>query len=312
MPPLARFPAGLFGAPLGLTGLGLMLREAAHDLPALSWFAEMWLAIGGLAFAACVICYALKWIRHADAAREEITDPLRMCFVSAMPVAGSLVAGGLAPYVPVAAHALWWLSAVVFICLQVYGISRWLGGIDFAQIHGGWMIMLLGGLVFPPSAVALGHVEMARFMYGAAIIAVPFVVGMIFWRVVTGPPLPDALKPTCFIMLVPGGLLYANYPALSGEVPIFALAGTFYCGVMLLAGLLVFARRCFSWPFGPPWWAFTFPLDAMAAAAVQHARRIHGNVWDALSITLVCLAVLAVIMVLLRTLGALARGKLWV
>src|SRR5262249_5947595 len=153
---------------------------------------------------------------------------------------------------------------VLFVVLQVTCLARWLRGIELAQVHGGWMIMLLGGLVFPPSGIALGHLEMARFMYGAAIIAAPFVVGMIFYRITVGPALPDALKPTCFIMLVPGGLLYANYPPLSGELPLYALAGTFYCGVVMLAALLVFARRCLSWPFGPPWWAFTFPLDAMA------------------------------------------------
>jgi tellurite resistance protein len=152
---------------------------------------------------------------------------------------------------------------------------------------------------------------MARFMYGAAIIAVPFVVGMIFFRIVAGPPLPDALKPTCFILLVPGGLLYANYPSMSGEVPLYALAGTFYCGVVLLAGLLVFARKCFAWPFGPAWWAFTFPLDAMAVGAVQHARRTEGPGWQVLTAALLFLATVAVTVVLVRTLAALVRGKPW-
>jgi tellurite resistance protein len=311
VPPLARFPAGLFGAPLGLAGLGLVLREAARDWPVPPLFAEFWVFVGAFAFCACVCAYAAKWVRQPGAAREELADPTRMCFVSALPVSGGLVAGGLAPYSIGAAHVLWWLSALLFVVLQVLGIARWLRGVELAQLHGGWMIMLLGGLVFPPSALALGNIEMARFMYGAAIIAAPFVVGMIFFRIVTGPPLPDALKPTCFILLVPGGLLYANYPSMSGEVPLYALAGTLYCGVMLLAGLLLFARNCARWPFGPPWWAFTFPLDAMAAGAVQHGRQHPGAGPEALAAILMALAVTAVTVVLVRTLTALARGKLW-
>lgn len=311
MPPLARFPAGLFGAPLGLAGLGLVLREAAKDWEVPPLFAEFWVLLGAVAFAACVAAYAMKWAKNASGAREELFDPLRMCFVSAMPVSGGLVAGGLAPYALPVAHWLWWVSAVVFVMLQIIGIARWLSGVELAQVHGGWMIMLLGGLVFPPSAVALGHLEMARFMYGAAIIAVPFVVGMIFFRVVAGPALPDALKPTCFIMLVPGGLLYGNYPVISGEVPLYVLAGTFYCGVMLLAGLLVFAHKCFTWPFGPPWWAFTFPLDAMAAGAIQHARHVPGPGSHVMAAVLLAMATLVVAVVLLRSLVALARGTLW-
>jgi tellurite resistance protein len=321
VPPLERFPAGLFGAPMGLVGLGLVLREAQNFWPVPGWFAEFWVWVGSLVFVALLVCYVLKWIKHKAAAQAELADPLRMCFVSAAPVAGSLVAGGLLPYAPAPADGLWWLCAVSFLALQVWGLARWFHGIELAQIHGGWMIMLLAGLVFPISGLPLHHIEMTRFMYGTAIIAAPFVVGFIVFRMVAGPQLPDALKPTAFIILVPGGLLYANYPIVSAEVPLFALAATFYCAVTVLAALLVFARNCHKWPFGPPWWAFTFPLDSMAAGGMRHLRIMNalgtgtaGGVnpaWQVLALCLLALAVLVVSLVSVRAIAALARGKLW-
>jgi tellurite resistance protein len=318
---LERFPANLFGAPMGLVGLGLVLRDAQTLWPVPSLAAEFWIWAGTLVFAALLVCYALKWLRFRAAAQAELADPLRMCFVSAMPVAGSLVAGGLLPYVPAVADALWWTSAVLFIALQVWGLARWFSGIELAQVHGGWMIMLLAGLVFPISGLPLHHLDMTRFMYGTAIIAAPFVVGFIVFRMVAGPPLPDVMKPTIFIILVPGGLLLANYPLVSSEVPLYALTATFYCAVTVLAALLVFARNCHKWPFGPPWWAFTFPLDSMAAGGMRHLRvtqALAGTaanpvnpVWSILAMALLALAVAVVSIVSVRALLALARGKPW-
>ena len=319
MPSPERFPASLFGAPMGLTGLGLVLRDAHNLWPIPAWLAEFWVWAGILVFCVFVVFYALKWLRFRAAALVELSDPLRMCYVSALPVGGSLVAGGLLPYAPALADGLWWVCAILFIALQVWGLARWFGGIELAQIHGGWMIMLLAGLVFPISGLPLHHLELTRFMYGAAIIAAPFVVGFIVFRMVAGPPLPDTLKPTAFIILVPGGLLYGNYPVVSGEVPLYALAATFYCAVTVLAALLIFARRCDRWPFSPAWWAFTFPLDSMAAGGLRHLR-IAGAMadggaanpaWTMLAAGLLALAFLAVCIVSLRALVAAARGQLW-
>jgi len=317
VPSLERFPAGLFGAPMGLIGLGLVLREAAHFWPVPSLMAEFWVWVGTLVFLALTVCYVLKWLRFRAAAQAELADPLRMCFVSALPVAGGLVAGGLLPYVPMVADGLWWLCVVLFLALQILGLARWFSGVELAHIHGGWMIMLLAGLVFPISGLPLQHIDMTRFMYGTAIIAAPFVVGFIVYRMVAGPQLPDPLKPTIFIILVPGGLLYANYPIVSSEVPLFALAATFYCALTVLAALIVFARNCHRWPFGPPWWAFTFPLDSMAAGGMRHLRVLQAlggpvnPVWNVLALGLLALAFAVVSIVSVRAIAALARGKLW-
>ena len=303
---------------MGLVGLGLVLREAQHLWPVPALFAEFWVALGTLAFLACAVGYGLKWLRYRSAAQAELADPARMCFVSALPVAGSLVAAGLLPYAPALADASWWVWALLYLALQVWGLARWFGGVELAQIHGGWMIMLLAGLVFPISGLPLHHLELTRFMYGAAIIAAPFVVGFIVFRMVAGPPLPDALKPTAFIILVPGGLLYANYSIVAAEVPLFALAGSFYCALTVLAALLVYARDCRKWPFGPPWWAFTFPLDSMAAGGMRHLRSTQALAggtpnagWNLLALALLVLAVLVVTIVSVRSIAALARGKLW-
>jgi tellurite resistance protein len=309
---LERFPVSLFGAPMGLLGLGLVLHDACDFWSLPGWLAEFWVGAGTLVFCVLLVCYTLKWLKYRAAAWAELNDPLRMCFVSALPVAGCLVASGMLPYSLVPADALWCISVLLYLVLQIWGLSRWFSGIELGQIHGGWMIMLLAGVVFPIAGVPLHHIDLSRFMYGTAIIAGPFVMVFILFRLVTGPTLPDILKPTVFILLVPGGLVYGNYAQVSGEAAPYFVTATFYCALTALVALLVFARRCYRWPFGPSWWAFTFPLDTMARGGLRYLRvattLAEGELnpaWPLLAAALLGLAAFSVCVVSIRSLVAL-------
>jgi tellurite resistance protein TehA-like permease len=70
---------------------------------------------------------------------------------------------------------------------------------------------------------------------------------------------------------VPPSLIYLNGFTLWGESR--WLEALFLAGVTLAAVLFVAARGLARWPFGAYWWAFTFPLDALAAAAAHFAQR---------------------------------------
>jgi tellurite resistance protein len=83
-----------------------------------------------------------------------------------------------------------------------------------------------------------------------------------------------------------------------------------HLALLMAAPLLYAARACRRWPFGAPWWAFTFPLDALAGAAVRYAGKHAGGPWTVLAGSLLLLATAAVTVVLARTLIALARGTL--
>lgn len=310
-------PIGLYGAVMGLAGLGLAWRGAAALFPAIAPFsepfAELWIALSLIALALLVPGYLLKLARHPDMVRLEFTNPAQLGFCGALPVGLTLAAGGLAPYLPLLADAIWWTGAVLMLAFQVWAIRRWLsGGIDLAQVNGGWLIVVVGGVVVPGSGLALGHTEMSRVLFGISAAASPFLLGLVFYRAVFGPPLPLALQPSLFILLVPPSLIYANGAALSGEPPGVFLSGVFYAALVLSVALFFGARRFLDWPFGAPWWAFTFPLDALATAAMHHARLNATGPWALIAALALLLATIAVVLVLFRTIASCARGTLFV
>ena len=130
----------------------------------------------------------------------------------------SLVAGGIGPYSPAAGRGAVVAGFALLLAFQVWALARLLsGGIELAQINAGWLIILVGGIVLPGPAIALGLAAPAHFAFGISATVAPILMAILFYRAIAGPPLPEALRPTWFILLVPPSLIYANgialYPA---------------------------------------------------------------------------------------------------
>jgi tellurite resistance protein len=305
---LRDMPVGMFGAVMGLAGLGLTARAAAPLFPGVfrapAYFTELWVALGVLALAVLFPLYLVKLARFPQAVKAEFTNPAQMGFCAAFPVGVTLVAGGLGPYAPGFARFLWWAGAAMLLAYQVWGLYRLLSGaIELAQVNAGWLILFVGGIVVPGSGIGLGYSDAARFMFGFSAAVAPLIMALLLYRAAFVPALAPALRPSWFILLVPPSLIYAHGMVFYGQF--FFLENLFYFGIVLAAALLVYARGLARWPFGPAWWTFTFPLDALAFAAVRYAQQHAGPEWRGVAAAAVLLATAFVVMVLVRTLSAL-------
>jgi tellurite resistance protein len=302
---LRHLHVGFYGAVMGLAGLGLTARAAAPLFPgtfrAPAYFTEPWVAAGAIALALLVVLYVLKCIRHPAAVKEDFTNPLYLGFCGALPVGMSLVAGGVGAYFPLVGHVLWWTSFGLLVAFQAWALLRWLtGGIELAKVNAGWLIILVGGIVLPGPGIGLGHDEASRFVFGVSTAGAALLMPLLFYRALAGPALAEALRPTWFILLVPPSLIYANGIALYPDAHFLELLYPF--ALVLALALFAYARSFARWPFGAPWWAFTFPLDALAYAAVRYAQEHPSALWLALAALALALATLFVALVLVRTL----------
>jgi tellurite resistance protein len=300
---------GNYGAVMGLAGLALTGRAVATVWPGVvrapAYVTEPWVLLGVLALALMLALYFLKGWRSV---RADFANPMTMGFCGALPVGMALVAGGLAPYAPAFATGLWWLGFALLTLFQVWALLRLLsGGIAPGEVNPGWLIILVGGIVVPGPGLTLGLAEASRFSFGISATVAPILMALLFHRAVTAPALPEALRPTWFILLVPPSLIYANGLALFPEM-VF-LENLFPFALALAAALLIYARSFARWPFGPAWWAFTFPLDALAYAAARHAQDHPTPLWRGVCAATLLLAAVVVLTVLWRTLRSAASRR---
>ncbi|MGH8724000.1 MAG: hypothetical protein ACREU1_04020 [Burkholderiales bacterium] len=306
---LKNLPIGFHSAVMGIAGLGLTARAAAPLFPGVvrapAYVTEPIVLAGLVAFLILFPLHLWKLLRYPGAVREEFTNPATLGFCAALPVGMTLVAGGVAPYAPLLGSILWWAGVVLLFAMQVWGVARVLqGGIELAQINAGWMILFIGGIVVPGGGIGLGHTEAARFMFGVSMAATPFIMGLVLYRAAVGPALPEVLRPSWFILLVPPSLIYAHGVAFFPGMQL--LENLLFFGLLLAAGLLVYARGFLRWRFGVPWWAFTFPLDAFAYATARYAQESSSQPWRAVAAVALLLAAAAVLICLWKTLRSAA------
>ena len=305
-------PIGMYGMVMGLVGLGLSARAAAPVLPGLvpapAYFTELWVALGLLAFMVLLPLYVWKVFRYPQEVKSEFTSPVTLGFCGALPVGMSLVAGGVAPYLPMLGKLLWWASLALLVAFQVWALSRLLsGGIELAQINAGWLIVLVGGIVLPGPGIALGEAEAARFSFGVSAAVAPLLMALLLYRAAFAAPLPEVLRPSWFILLVAPTLIYANGIALYDSM-VF-LENLYFFSLILALALLLYARGFARWNFGAPWWAFTFPLDALAYAAARYAQDHPSPLAQAATAAALLAATAAVVIVLWRTLRSAASPR---
>jgi tellurite resistance protein len=129
-------------------------------------------------------------------------------------------------------------------------------------------------------------------------------MALLFYRAAFGPPLPEPLRPSWFILLVPPSLIYANGLLLYESA--FFLENLYFFGLVLALALLLSAKDLFKWKFGPPWWAFTFPLDALAYAAARYAQDHPSTPATVAAAATLALATVFVLTVLWKTLAGAA------
>jgi len=298
-------PVALFGAVMGLAGLGVAARATAPVLPGLvrapAYFTEPWVLLGLLALLVLLPLYLLKVVLHPQAVREDFTNPALLGFCGALPVGISLVAAGVAPYLPAPAEALWWFSVGLMFSFQLWAVYRWLsGGVELMQLNAGWLILLGGGIVLASPGLALGHAETARVAFGVSAVAASGLMVLLFLRALIRPPLSATLSPSWFILLMPPSLIYANGVALYDSAVL--LESLFFFGLLLAVALIMYARRSMDWSLGADWWALTFPLDALAYAAARYAQDHPALLWRSVAGLTLLLATAIVATAFLRML----------
>jgi tellurite resistance protein TehA-like permease len=175
-------------------------------------------------------------------------------------------------------------------------------GLGTRELHPGWIVVMMGGIVLPTGGIALGQGELSRAAFLAGALAGLLLVVPLF----RAAPLQERLRPTWFILLAPFSLLYVHGAALFHQ-PAFDLL--FYAAIPVLGALLAYARTIHRWGFGPTWWSITFPLDAFALAAARYARENGGAGWRALAGFAIVLATLAVATLIIRSVAEFARRR---
>jgi tellurite resistance protein len=198
-----------------------------------------------------------------------------------VPVVAILLGGELARYWLLGGRVLVAVAVVVIGVLSAWSLAELLSGaIDARVFHPGYFLFTLaGGLI---GAIGLAQVG-AR---GLATVA--FGVGLFFWavlaaavlaRLVSVPPLPDAVVPTLAIFSVPPSVAGLAWFGIEGERIDLMQQVLLVITVFLLLSQLFLVRRYARVPFGLGYWSFTFTAAAPASYGIRWLWLVQPPGW---------------------------------
>jgi tellurite resistance protein len=305
-------PVNLFAAVMGLSGLALAWRLAHASLGAPAFIGE---AIGGVAlvvFALLSAGYLAKLARHPDAVHAEFHHPVAGNFFGTIAISVLLLSAVVEPYSAGAAQGMWTVGVVATLVLCFVVVSRLLRGqVDASHAVPAWIVPCVATLDIP---VTGGHMPMAwaaevNLLAGAIGSMMALVLfTMIVSRLVHRDPLAPAMAPSLMVLLAPFAVGFLAYSNIVGGIDRFA-ALLFYFGLFMF---VVVAPKVFrpGVPFSAGWWGISFPMAALANAALRYAQfRASGPLW-VLAIALLGALSLALAVLTVRTVRIALDGTL--
>lgn len=268
-PGLAHLPMPLLVLPMGLGGAGLAWREAAVTLGAPGFLGEALLLLTALAWVALVGAQILRGLRHPQALLAETRHPVRVAFAAA-PTIGLMILSSFAfPYSPALGAALWCIAVPLHLVFAMLLLRRLLAGRgEAAMLAPPLLIPFVGSILAPALGVRMGFLDASWMMFGVGLVMWLALLPLLLHRLVAGPPLPAAMRPSLAIFLAPPTVGALALVELTGQAHGLALA---LVGVALLvaATLLSLGREIAATPFSLSWWGVTFPSAAFTVMLLQ-------------------------------------------
>jgi tellurite resistance protein len=309
---IRNLPVNLFASVMGIAGLSIAWRQAGHEFGITPQIAGAVGIVSIIVFLALSAGYLVKAFMHPDAVLDEFRHPVAGNFFGTITIAILLLSAVVSHLNPALAEGVWVAGTLLTIALCFSSTSRLLEGkVDVENAVPAWFIpgvatldiAVTGGTMRMPWAQ---QVNMFALAVGTMLALLLFT--MIMSRMIHRKPLPPAMVPSLLILTAPFEVGFLAYTSFTQQVDAFA-GLLFYFGLFIFLVLLpkIFRRGI---PFGTAWWAISFPMAALASAALKYA--VFAGVWPVTLIAVCLLALLSIVVVVLfiKTLQILFNGKL--
>jgi C4-dicarboxylate transporter/malic acid transport protein len=293
--------------------------------------------------------YLTRWVRYPGPAMADLRHPVFGAMYATVP-GGLLVlavaVNAVSPSLPIPASTavatvtvLAILGALLGLVLSLtFAFTLFTGQTPAPMINGGWFIPPVVTIIIPVALAALvPHtapatarllVALGYAFFGMGLLLFLLVISLLHDRLVLHPLPPAPLAPTLWIALGPVGVAALALLTLSNAatgvlgaqaaavhtISLLAATALWGFGAWWLATatiLLVRYLRAGRLPYGPGWWAFTFPLAAYTLATLSLARA-----WDTPALTWTAVTLFAALVgvwttVVVATARAVTTGAAW-
>jgi tellurite resistance protein len=302
-------PANLFAVAFGVAGLAQAWSTMMRLANGPDWPGNALWIVAALVWLITVAGY-LANVAAQRRWKTELSDPTFGPFTALIVIVPMLLAVPLAEQARGAGEVVFGCGAALTVLVGAWIFGGWidLDG-DIRRWHPGYYLpTAAGGLIAGGTSAALGFSTLSHVLFGLGVGSFVLLGSIIGQRLFVVPALPLALLPTIAIELAPPVVAANSWFAINGgrvDMPAAVLAGFAVLMLLVQLKLVPLYRRA---PFGPGYWAFSFPFAAAVTLSVHWLAAEHVRGGTALGYVLVGVLTAGFALLAARTVIGLMNG----
>lgn len=304
------FPIMMYAIVMGMSGLTITYQKAAEFIHFPHFLGSFLMFVVTVLFFAISAVYILKYIRYPKAVAKEFAHPVRINFFSAVSISMLMLAIIYKEAFPTISAIFWYPGTILHLFMTLYTIMFWINhNQEVAHSNPAWFIPIVGNILVPVAGV--GFVNEHILMYF-------FSVGLFFWvilfavvlnRIIFHKQLAQKFMPTLFIFLAPPAVGFIAYYKMVGELDTFAMF-LFNIAIFFTLLLAFMYKNFMKLKFFISWWAFVFPVAAMAIASMLMYHLTKDGTLYVLSLIMIAVTTAMTGIVLMKTLQHMKKHEI--
>ncbi|HAX60956.1 MAG TPA: C4-dicarboxylate ABC transporter [Elusimicrobia bacterium] len=250
---------------LGLIGFTLAWQKAEDTLKIPFTISNYLLYFSILVTITVFILYTFKLIKYPEEVKKEFNHPIKLNFypiIAKLFLIASIIYLSLNMFI---SKYLWWIGVIIQFIFTIIIMSAWIkhNKFEIHHINPSWFIPVVGCIIIPIAGVKHFSPELSWFFFSIGLIWWIILTTIVMNRIIFHHPIPDKFVPTFFILFAPPVIGFISLTKFFGGLNPFGNI-LYYLGAFMFILILFQFKMFLEIKFYLSWWAYSFPMDALA------------------------------------------------
>ncbi len=295
------FPIMMYAIVMGMSGLTITYQKAAHWLSFPHLIGEILMYITTIIFVVVSVLYISKFTKYKEAVAKEFTHPVRINFFAAISISMLMLAIIYKEAYPTISAYFWYPGTVLQFYFTMNTIAFWINhNQELSHSNPAWFIPIVGNVLVPVGGIGFADLHILMYFFSVGIFFWIVLFALLLNRIIFHHQMAQKFIPTMFILIAPPAVGFIAYFKMYGVIDTFAII--LFNLALFFTFLIAFMYKNFlKLQFFISWWAFVFPVAAMAISAMLMYHQLGDTILLYFSYIMVAATTIIILIVLYRT-----------
>ncbi|MCD4758900.1 MAG: SLAC1 anion channel family protein [Arcobacteraceae bacterium] len=300
----------MYAIVMGMSGLTITYQKAALwlNFPHIIGSSLMYLTTA--IFVGVSITYGMKLFTYASAVKNEFSHPVRINFFAAVSISMLMLAIIYKEEFPTVSAIFWYPGVLLHFYLTMHTIAFWIkDNQELSHSNPAWFIPIVGNVLIPVGGIGFASNGVLMYFFSVGIFFWIILFSLILNRIIFHHQLAVKFMPTMFILIAPPAVGFIAYFKLFGVIDTFAMM--LFNLALFFTFLVAFMYKSFlKIQFFISWWAFVFPIAAMAISSMLMYHVLNDFALMMLSYVMIAATTVIILIVIYQTVLHMTKNEI--